>query len=59
MTLAQEMMYWAGSLIFLIGLVAAFLKGITTSQKQEDKEWWQQFKEQIETIGSQSQRVTE
>ena len=53
MSAAQEAMYWAGSLILLIGLVFAFLKGILARQEQEDEDWQEQWEEQIASIGKQ------
>jgi hypothetical protein len=55
MSATQEAMYWAGSLILLIGLVFALLKGFSARQEQENEGWHKEWEEQIQSIGKQAQ----
>jgi len=51
-------MYIMGSLIAVLVSFAAFIWGYKTMQDQNDKDWQKQCKEQIDTIGKQTQSVS-
>ena len=53
-----QLMYCIGSLIAGLTAVVAFIRGVKIMQEMEDANWREEWKEQIETIGRQTQNVS-
>lgn len=52
-----QLMYCIGSLIAGLAAIIAFIQGVKIMQEMEDANWRTEWKEQIETIGKQTQSV--
>ena len=52
-----QLMYCIGSLIAGLAATVAFIQGVRIMQEMEDANWRTEWKEQIETIGKQTQSV--
>jgi hypothetical protein len=53
-----QAMYCVGGLIAGFVSIAAFIWGFRLMEKQEDAKWHKQSRQQIETIGRQTQSVS-
>ena len=53
-----QLMYCIGGLIAGLAAIAAFISGVKIMQEQEEAEWKEEWRHQIETIGKQTQNAS-
>lgn len=58
MVFNSQLMYCMGSLLCGLGAITAFILGFRTMQKQEEANWREEWKEQIEIIDRPTQSVS-